>query len=46
MGTILQIINDFSLLDNVVLVFTNDIVKANELKQNIARQFVSGIDTF
>lgn len=44
--TILQIINDFSLLDNVVLVFTNDIVKANELKQNIARQLVSGIDTF
>lgn len=43
---ILQIIDDFTLFDNAVLTFTKDIVKANELKENIAGQLVSGIDTF
>lgn len=43
---ILQVMDDFSTLNAVVLTFTNDVIKANELKQNIAKQLVSGIDTF
>lgn len=44
--TIQQVIDDFSSLDNVILRFTKDIKKADELKENLSAQLSRGIDAF